>query len=165
MSCFDDLYNSVMLDFTPQRQHIYEHILIEENQFLKNPNGIFQRIYKIILNLYEKKQYSKEIKIYIKDIINSAFEVELKDSVLNDFIYCLLNLSLFDKDDNPNFSKMLKQSKIFPNIKKFLKSIYDDKIFVIKNQNTEESYTQIYENKKKVKLMFKWFYKNLSEGI
>ena len=61
--------------------YIYEHILIEENQFLKNPNGIFQKIYKIILNLYEKKQYSKEIKIYIKDIINSAFEVELKDSV------------------------------------------------------------------------------------
>ena len=364
MSCFDDLYNSVMLDFTPQRQHIYEHILIEENQFLKNPNGIFQRIYKIILNLYKKKQYSKEIKIYIKDIINSAFEVELKDSVkslylelqqlftkkstnyisisiedsaivvnensikgsftinpffgldrnmfdfrhvkvlddikspivkvlikkqindkvdiksknyqilkqniqrfkknitdvqelaklviypnactldknnldlptleeavehevqhlcifllsiaktcvwfgkhfsnvnwtvqyelsehefitllgsysniliriyksmfgnnksnLNDFIYCLLNLSLFDKDDNSNFSKTLKQSKIFPNIKKFLKSIYDDKTFVIKNQNTNEQYTQIYENKKKVKLMFKWFYKNLSEGI
>lgn len=364
MSSFDDLYNSLMLDFTPQRQHIYEHILVEENQFLKNPNGIFQKIYKIILNLYKKKQYGKEIKIYIKDIVNSAFEVELKDSVkslylelqqlftknstnyisisiedsaiavnensikgsftinpffgldknmfdfrhikvlddikspvikalikkqindkidiksnhykileqniqkfknditsvqelaklvvypnactldknnldlptleeavehevqhlcifllsiaktcvwfgkhfsnvnwtvqyelsehefitllgsysniliriyksmfennksnLNNFIYCLLNLSLFDKDDNPNFSKMLKQSKIFPNIKKFLKSIYDDKTFVIKNQNTEEPYTQIYENKKKVKLMFKWLYKNLEEGI
>ena len=364
MSQFNDLYNSFMLDFTPQRKHIYEHILIEENQFLKNPNGIFQKIYKIILNIYEKKQYSKEIKIYIKDIINSAFEVELKDSVkslylelqqlftknstnyisisiedsaiainensikgsftinpffgldrnmfdfrhikvlddikspiikslvkkqindkidvktknykileqniqsfkkditavqelaklviypnactlnknnldlptleeavehevqhlcifllsiaktcvwfgkhfsnvnwtvqyelsehefitllgsysniliriyksmfgndkskLNEFIHCLLNLSLFDKDNNSNFSEMLKQSKMFSNIKKFLKSIYDDKTFVIKNQNTEEQYTQIYENKKKIKLMFKWLYKNLEEGI
>lgn len=81
MSQFTDLYNSFMLDFTPQRQHIYEHILIEENQFLKNPNGIFQKIYNIVLDLYENKQYSKEVKIYINDIINSAFEVELKDSV------------------------------------------------------------------------------------
>ena len=35
MSQFTDLYNSFMLDFTPQRQHIYEHILIEENQFFE----------------------------------------------------------------------------------------------------------------------------------
>lgn len=337
---------------------------MEENQFLKNHNGIFQRIYKVVLNLYEKKQYGKEVKIYVKDIINSAFEVELKDSVkplyaelqqlftksstnyisisiedsaivvnensikgsftinpffgldrnmfdfrhvkilddikssiikslikkqindridiksknyqileqniksfknditsvqelaklviypnactlnknnldlptleeavehevqhlcifllsiaktcvwfgkhfsnvnwtvqyelsehefitllgsysniliriyksisgndksrLNEFIHCLLDLSLFNKDDNSNFSEILKQSKMFPNIKKFLKSIYDDKTFVIKNQNTEEPYTQIYENKKKVKLLYKWIFKNLEEGI
>ena len=77
MSKFTDLYNSFMLDFTPQRQHIYEHILIEENQFLKNPNGIFQKIYKIILNLYEKKQYSKEIKIYI--MIESGIMMTIRD--------------------------------------------------------------------------------------
>ena len=39
------------------------------------------------------------------------------------------------------------------------------KIFVIKDQNTQKPYTTIYENKKKVKLLFKWLYKNLSESI
>lgn len=86
-------------------------------------------------------------------------------SKLNEFIHCLLNLSLFDKDDNSKFSEILNQSKMFSNIKKFLKSIYDDKTFVVKNQNTEEPYTQIYENKKKVKLLYKWIYKNLEKGI
>lgn len=109
MSQFTDLYNSFMLDFTQQRQHIYEHILIEENQFLKNPNGIFQKIYKIVLDLYENKQYSKEVKIYINDIINSAFEVELKDSVKP--LYVELQ-QLFTKNSTNYISISIEDSAI-----------------------------------------------------
>ena len=35
---------------------------------------------------------------------------------------------------------------------------------MIKDQNTQKQYTSVYENKKKVKLLFKWLYKNLSEN-
>ena len=52
MSCFYDLYNSVMLDFIPQRQHIYEYILIEENLTGKNVISVGANVQKSYFNLY-----------------------------------------------------------------------------------------------------------------
>lgn len=69
------------LDFTPQRLKIYQNILLEENQFLKNPQSIFQHIYQQVLNLYQNKQYETEITIYIKDLINNALYDNLKESI------------------------------------------------------------------------------------
>ena len=358
---YDKILNEYSLDFTSPRLYIFQNILLEENQFLRNPKGLFQKVYQTILDLYKDKKYDVEVKLYIKDIINASFESDLKDSVkplyvelknifgksslnyisikisdlsiginensikgsftinpffgidkadfkhvhvlddvksetvrsliksqindkidaknkiyktfeqnikkfrneissienlaqltiypdactvnennfdlptleeavehevqhlcifllsiaktcvyfgkhfsnvnwttqyelsehefitllgsysnilsriyksmygndktkLNEFLHCLLNLSLHDKDDKSDISKILQQSKMFSNIKKFLKTIYDDKIFVIKDQHTQKQYTSVYENKKKVKLLFKWLYKNLSES-
>lgn len=366
MTKFNELYDKILnnysLDFTYPRLYIFQNILLEENHFLRNPKGLFQKVYQTVLELYKNKKYDVEVKLYVKDIINASFESDLKDSVkplyvelknifgkfslnyisiqisnlsiginensikgsftinpffgidkadfkhvhvlddvksetvrsliksqindkidtknkiykmfeqnikkfrneislienlaqltiypdactvnennfdlptleeavehevqhlcifllsiaktcvyfgkhfsnvnwttqyelsehefiallgsysnilsrifksmydndktkLNEFIHCLLNLSLHNKDDKSDISKILQQSKMFANIKKFLKTIYDDKIFVIKDQNTQKPYKTIYENKKKVKLLFKWLYKNLSESI
>lgn len=100
------------------------------------------------------------------NILVRIFNSITKDKTkLNEFIHVLLNLALFDNKIDSPFYSALSNSKMFPAIKKFLKSIYNDKTFVIKNPNTNEQYTPIYTDKKKFNLMLKWLYKNLEKGI
>lgn len=65
---YDKILNEHSLDFTSPRLYIFQNILLEENQFLRNPKGLFQKVYQTILALYKDKKYDVEVKLYVKDI-------------------------------------------------------------------------------------------------
>lgn len=47
----DKILNEYSLDFTSLRLYIFQNILLEESQFLRNPKGLFQKVYQTILDL------------------------------------------------------------------------------------------------------------------
>ena len=126
MTKFNELYDKILneysLDFTSPRLYIFQNILLEESQFLRNPKGLFQKVYQTILDLYKDKKYDIEVKLYVKDIINASFESDLKDSVKplyielkNIFGNSSLNYILFTLISH--FSSMYKSyllTQIFP---------------------------------------------------
>ena len=74
MAKFNELYDKILneysLDFTSPKLYIFQNILLEESQFLRNPKGLFQKVYQTVLDLYKDKKYDVEVKLYVKENMN-----------------------------------------------------------------------------------------------
>lgn len=101
---------------------------------------------------------------YTNILIRIFKSVNSNKENLNIFIHTCLEAFLKDTNiyDN-NYKKVLLSSKMFNDIKKFYQDIFNDRRFVLNVNN--EQITEIYENKKKFKLLLKWTYKNLYKNL